>query len=379
MRTHLWLAGLATLATISTADAAQDVEVVANSILRTYSDYCDPLFFEQNRSAGAPVDAQLAYSYSRVMLMRYDGRCDRFFNAEVAAATMLPNLLRGVVELQRSVPRTLTELQIGLLGSIRRYDDMAANECGGQPQDASDISHVRAVAEPWLAALGRDDALDFAKGYVGAEAFARLAIGLPAGGSIPTPCSVREVVASTIELAAVNSSLTAPRRSEGNSSSLVFPEPTYEQADPDGNGYGEDGPDWSDDTPTGNRGAEVSADLPPSIPLADIAAIRPFEGIWAHGPRCGEPAAEVAIGQFEWQGGREVFVGRGVPLIAAADLYCELEELKPGNEATTFTAVCFSEGEPSKIPGSVLFTASNTIELRLGERGEFQRLVRCNR
>lgn len=355
MRAHLWLAGLATLATISTADAAQDVEVVANSILRTYSDYCDPLFFEQNRSADARVDATLAHSYSRAMLMRYDGQCDRFFNAEVAAATVVPNLLHRVVELQRSLPRTLSELQIELLGSIRRYDDMATNECSGQPQDTSDISHIRAVAELWLAALGRDDALEFAKGYVGAEAFARLAIGLPAGGSIPTPCSAREVVASTIELAAVNSGLTAPRSSEGDAPSPAFPEPTNEQADPDGNGYGEDGPD----------GGDVAIDPSQHSSAADLAALARFAGHWGTTLACDQPGDQITIDAGD------------APRIGGADLGCDLGGIQSFGDTVTFDATCGGEADTWSGQGAIQQIGPAAIDLFLFGNDEPRHLVRC--
>lgn len=355
MRAHLWLAALATFATISTADAAQDVEVVANSILRTYSDYCDPLFFEQNRSADAPVDVTLAHSYSRAMLMRYDGRCDRFFNAEVAAATVVPNLLHRVVELQRSLPRTLSELQIELLGSIRRYDDLATNECNGQPQDTSDISHVRAVAEPWLAALGRDDALEFAKGYVGAEAFARLAIGLPAGGSIPTPCSAREVVASTIELAAVNSGLTAPRRSEGDAPSPAFPEPTDEQADPDGNGYGEDGP----------GGGDVAIDPSQHSSAADLAQLARFAGNWGPTLACDQPGDQITIDAGD------------APRIGGADLGCDLGSVESFGNMTTFAATCVGDGGDWSGQGAIQQDSQDVIKLLLFGSNQPRQLVRC--
>lgn len=355
MSRHLWFAALVTFASISAANAAEDVEVVANSILRAYSDYCDPLYFEQHRPADAPVDGTLADSYSRVMLMRYDGQCDRFFNAEVAAAAMVPDLLHHVVELQPARSQTLTGLQVGLLGSIRRYDDMAANECSSHPEDDSDISHVRAVAEPWLAALGRDDALEFAKGYVGAETFARFAIGLPAGGSIPTPCSAREVVASTIELAAVNSGLAAPRRSEGNASSLVSPEATDEQADPDGNGYGEDGPD----------GGDVAIAPSQHSSATDFAALARFAGHWGTTLACDQPGDQITIDVGD------------APRIRGADLGCDLGGIQSFGDMVTFDATCGGEGDTWRGQGAIHQGSSDAIDLFLFGDDVPRHLARC--
>lgn len=377
MRRHLWLAGLATLASISGVNAAQDIEVVANSILRAYSDYCDPLFFEQNRAADAPFDPALAHSYARVLFTRDGGQCDRFHNTEVAPAAIVPRLIGQVPELQRSKSRTLTELQVGILGSILRYDDMTKNECDGQAQDTSDISDFRAVAEPWWTAVGRDDALDLAKGYIGAELFARVASGLPVGGGTATPCSARELVAGMITLAAVNGGLTPPRPSANGMSTQEFDQLMSQPSAPPRGANGEDGPGvsadapidgyvWEAGDPASKRGGdEKPIDLTPYVSPTDAAAIAEFAGRWGTTPACDEPGEQIIVD------------GGDAPRIGGADLGCDLGGLQSFDDVVTFDATCVGEGDDWRGQGSIQPSDADAIDLFLFGKEEPQHLVRC--
>lgn len=328
MRHHLWLAGLATCASISAANAAQDVEIVANSILRAYSDYCDPLFFEHNRAADAPVDATLAQAYARVLFTRDGGQCDRFLNTDVAPAAIVPGLLARLPELQRPMARTLTEQQLTLLGNILRYDDITQNECGGQPKDSGNTSSARATAEPWWTAVGRDDVLELAKGYVEADAYARATVGFPSGGGTVTPCSAREVVGMMITFAVTGPIM--PQPPENNTSTQEFEE----------------------------------------------EAMNPFFATWSTAAGCTSGGELFTIGRFtQFEPALGFFTGR--PRIIGADMLCDVSPSSLESSTINFDADCMVDGKLRSLTGSVQEVAPGEIDLAWTHDVEPVRLFQC--
>lgn len=393
MRPHFWLAGLATLATISSANAAQDIEVVANSILRTYSDYCDPLFFDQNRAANALVDPTLAHAYAGVLLTREGGQCDRFLKKEALPAVLVPQLLARTQELQNVPSGTLSSLQLSLLGAILLYDDMTTNECSGKPHDTSDISGIRGVSEAWWNAVGRDDILGLAKGYVEAEIYARAAIGLPFLVGEAAPCGAREAVGGLVTLAAIAGGFAF--QPAGNAPTVsVFDKKMMEAApgteggqhpEPDGN-TNREGPDggintptndyeWEPGDPSTSRGDGGAIDLSQHVSAADADVVTRFSGRWGTTAACDEPGGQYMIGQFN--PGEPDTLGVGVPRIQATDLACEMGQFQSFGDAHTFNAICWGEGDTWNGTGSMQSLGDGKIRLYLFNQPDPIQLVRC--
>jgi hypothetical protein len=365
MRAQLWLAGFATLASMSSAIAAQDIEVVANSILRAYSDYCDPLYFDQNRAADAPVDATLTESFARVLFTRDGGQCNQFYNTEVAPASIVPALISRIPELQRALPRSLDSQQLGLLGGILRYDDITETDCGGQPQDASDISGARSVAEPWWAAVGRDDALDLARGYIESESYARAVVGFPSGGSTMTACGAREIVGMMISMKVTGPIM--PQAPGGGMSNEEFKQLMSEPSD----GYGEDGPDgfdegpaWERGDPIVSRGGDETAVGAPIALETDVTAIAKLAGRWGTTAACDQPGDQIIIDDGD------------APRIRGADLGCDVGSIQSFGSMTTFAATCVGDGGDWSGQGAIQQDGQDVIDLFLFGSNQPRHLVR---
>lgn len=94
---------------------ALDPAIVANSIVRAYSDYCKPGHFETTLAPEAQWDDRLAGSYSRLLLTRYRMDCGWFMRSELFSATTTYGLLATMPELSRTGASELDENAINVL------------------------------------------------------------------------------------------------------------------------------------------------------------------------------------------------------------------------------------------------------------------------
>ncbi|MDB5539172.1 MAG: hypothetical protein JWQ89_899 [Devosia sp.] len=222
MRALLFATVLAVGCWGSVAQAA-DPEITANSIIRAFSDFCDPIAFDRERPAGAQWDADLELNFGRLLFAKYQGNCDRFENAEVAPARATFELLANLPELGATSPRELSADELGLVASALLVEEVLAGGCASTASAIGNLQPLRSLIAGLRQKLTREDAYDLARAYSGNRLIFRAAHGLLPGMKLPTPCEVAPQVAALTIQSAVNLGLLSddaalPTDHEGMSS-----------------------------------------------------------------------------------------------------------------------------------------------------------------
>jgi hypothetical protein len=395
------LALLGLLAMTITAIAA-DVQIVASSILRTYADYCDPSSFE--RLGGQDNwDPDIATSYARVLMTNYLSNCDRFFANEVQPAAMVDEMIASTPQLQVDAPTSLSQYQVVLLGAARRIRDMVALQCTTDTETIPSAVGIAAQLERWAPQLVRANALDYSVGYVSFENLARYAGNIPTDMPLDRNCGYLKQLAGMVAMSMVNhgialsdqAALTSPAtdsngQSDGGVSQRDFErwansEPGASSTAP-ADSPATDGQQqsstadyvWEPGDPTTNRGgSEEPIDLTSSVSPTDVTTIAKLAGRWGTTPECDQPGGQYVIGQFDLRDPDTL--GVGVPRIQAADLSCEIGQFKSFGDASTFSAICWGEGDTWTGMGSIQRTSPTDISLFLFDAAEPIRLTKCER
>lgn len=373
MRPSLWLIGLATFASISAANAAQDVKIVANSILRAYGDYCDPLFFDRHLPPDARWDAAISENYARILLTRYLGSCDKFLNEEVLAAVTVPKILSMFPRLSEDQSAILTAQQLMLIGIAAYLEEVDAATCPNAPQGLELATSLRSATGSWVGSAGYDDALDIARGYAQAKQYAASWPGLSTAGD---PCLEREGAYMFAAAYTVKAGLVPLQLSP----SALPQEDWQKNYDWDGDGVlGDDNRAAGDPQngtradnargpgdPTANRGSdEQPIDLTPYVSPTDAAAIAKLVGRWGTNPACDQSGDQIII------------EGGGAPRIGGADLGCDLGSIQSFGNMATFNATCGGEGDSWSGQGAIQQSTPDVIDVFLFGNAEAQHLVRC--
>jgi hypothetical protein len=303
---------------IATSAVAADVRVTANSILRTYADYCDPSSFE--RLGGQDNwDPDVASSYARVLMTKYLSNCDRFFADEVQPAAMVDELIVTTPQLQRDAPTSLTKYEIQVLGGARRIRDMLALNCEPDAEVASPAESVAAQLEQWAPQLVRADAMDYATGYVSFENLARYAGNIPTDMHLEPNCGYLKQLSGMVAMSMVNHGIELSDPAEAESpvtdrtlqSSSGLSQQEFER-------WANSGPEtqptvpvepsaansqqqsastnyvWEPGDPSTNRGGDDEpTDLTPYVSPTDAATIAKLAGRWERRPPATYPAGSI--------------------------------------------------------------------------------------
>lgn len=187
----------------SVAQAA-DPEITANSIIRAFSNFCDPTAFDRERPAGAQWDANLELNYGRLLFAKYQGNCERFENAEVGPARATFQLLANLPELLATSPRKLSGDELGLVASALLVEEVLAGGCAATASEIASLPQLRSLIAGLRQKLTRDDAFDLARAYSANRLIFRTAHGALPGMKVATPCEVAPQVAAITILSAVN-------------------------------------------------------------------------------------------------------------------------------------------------------------------------------
>lgn len=372
MRAQLWLAGFATLTSISSVTAAPDIEVVANSIIRTYTDYCDPQFFDRYLPSDARWDTALSENYARILRTRYLSNCEAFMSEEVLAAITVPRILSMFPRLSEDQSGQLSAEQLMLIGIGAYLDEVDATRCPNVPQGLELATSLRSATGSWFASVGYDDALDIARGYAQAKQYAASWPGISTAGN---PCLEREGAYMFAAGYAVKAGLVPLQLSPG-----ALPEADWQKNyDWDGDGVvGDEDAAASNSIqslpaeyvsepgdPVTSRGGDETTDPAAYMSEADAAAIAKLAGRWGTTAACDQPSEQIIIG------------GGDTPRIGGADLGCDMGSIQSFGNMTTFAATCVGEGDDWSGQGAIQQGSTDVIDLFLFGGGQPRHLVRC--
>ncbi|WP_291312009.1 MULTISPECIES: hypothetical protein [unclassified Devosia] len=347
---------------------AAEVGLVANSIIRTYTDHCDPLFFDRHMPPGARWDAALSENYARILRTRYLSNCEAFMTEEVLAAITVPRILSMFPRLSEDQSGQLTAEQLMLIGVGAYLDEVDATSCPNAPQGLELATSLRSATGSWFASTGYDDALDIARGYAQAKSYAAFWPGMPTAGN---PCLEREGAYMFAAAYAVKAGLIPLQLSSG-----ALPEADWQKNyDWDGDGVvGDDdtAANSSAQSPQGDyveepgdpvtgRGGDDTTDRTLDVSESDAATIAKLAGRWGTTAACDEPGDQIIID------------GRDTPRIEGADLGCDLGSIRSFGNMTTFVG----EGGDWSGQGAIQQGGPDVIDLFLFGDEQPRHLVRC--
>ncbi len=371
MRPFAVLFGLWT-ALAGAATQAAEVGLVANSIIRTYTDYCDPLFFDRHMPPGARWDAALSENYARLLRTRYLSNCEAFMTEEVLAAITVPRILSMFPRLSEDQSGQLTAEQLMLIGVGAYLDEVDATSCPNAPQGLELATSLRSATGSWFASAGYDDALDIARGYTQAKQYAASWPGMPTAGN---PCLEREGAYMFAAAYAVKAGLVPLQLSSG-----ALPEADW-QKNYDWNGDGVVGDEdtaadgspqgpptehtWEPGDPIVSRGGDQTAVGAPIVSETDAGTIAKLAGRWGTTAACDQPGDQIIVD------------GGDAPRIGGADLGCDVGSIQSFGGMTTFAATCVGDGDDWSGQGAIQQSSSDVIDLFLFGDEQPRHLVRC--
>lgn len=342
-----FVTGLALVASVASA-VAQDPVLVANSVVRAYSDYCQPGYFETYLPPDATWDHRLADSYARSLYTRYDADCSRFMRSDFLSALTALRMLNDMPELQRSDASSLTEAELGVLAAA-----IILREFVGRCPLVERSKAIMALEAGLRAKLVRADGFRLGESVSGTRVFLLGLDGYPAMTlDEQLECGAQSFLVEIAYLTLSSNGLLSPGDSQ-----LMAPSPAPPIEEPH---------DAYADAILGSDNDALAA---------DIAAISEFTGVWSpNATGCGTHV-EYSLGQFE-VGERRAF-GVGAPRLAGPNFLCEASEFVVTGDIATFSAACSFDGESRSGQSTVRWSGHNTIQLSLLGNPKPIRLTKC--
>jgi hypothetical protein len=355
------------------AYAADDLAVESNTIIRAYSLYCDPTYYDAHKLGDGRWNPDLVESYGRTLLIRYNANCNTFWAQSVAPAEAAYQLAQTVPELQREGGGILTDRQAQALGKqlwIDAFYDRYG--CSYQQGAGQRVAYDRVLAPYWQK-VGASDAQNIGAGYAALEVL-RTVMGIDPNESAEKLCSIAMLLFAPLSGDIIGGQLATRAEIEA---AMPAPGDSNEPAP-----AGETSPSftstpqssqetwqWIEQAGRENQRQALIDQL--GLSKGDpVKALTMLTGWWwyeKYGNGCDDTDNQyrLALGSWHRTDNGEIAFGKGPFAVGMYEGGCTLSDLRVESDAIVFQGECEQEQEPYSGEGRISITSLETINLQL--------------